>query len=101
MGTNATGLLHNIYKYTTPLVRQSSLTIIQWLFKGMSMITEKECDTNMNSECRYFTHFIDWLGLLKFIICSKTGNLSISENLGYVSVGYSEDRNLETAVTVA
>jgi ribosomal protein S11 len=33
--------------------------------------------------------------------CSKTGNLSIAENLGCVSVRYSEDRNVETAVTVA
>jgi hypothetical protein len=67
----------------------------------MSMITGKECDTNMNSEYRYITQFIDCIGLLKFIICSKTGNLSIAENLGCVSVGYSEDRNLETTVTVA
>jgi hypothetical protein len=33
--------------------------------------------------------------------CSKTGNLSTAENLGYVSVGYSEERNLEIAVTAA
>jgi hypothetical protein len=55
----------------------------------------------MNSEYRYITQFIYCIGLLKFIICSKTGNLSVAENLGCVSVGYSEDVNLETAVTVA
>jgi hypothetical protein len=54
----------------------------------------------MNSEYRYITKFIDCIGLLKFIICSKSANLSIAENLGCVSVGYSEDRKLETAVTV-
>ena len=65
------------------------------------MTTGKECDTSMNSEYRYIIQFINCIGLLKFIICSKTGNLSIAENLRCVSVGYSEDRKLETAVTVA
>jgi hypothetical protein len=32
---------------------------------------------------------------------SKTVDLFIAENLGCVSVGYYEGRNLETAVTVA
>lgn len=65
------------------------------------MIAGKECDTSMNSEYRYIIKFINCIGLLKFIISSKTGNLSIAENLRCVSVGYSEDSNLETAVTVA
>jgi len=67
----------------------------------MSMIKGKECDTSVNSEYRYIIQFVNSTGLLKFIICSKNGNLSIAENLRCVSVGYSEDKNLETAVTVA
>jgi hypothetical protein len=65
----------------------------------MSKIIGKVCDTNMNSEYGCTTQFIGCIELLMFIICSKTGNLSIAENVVCVSVGYSEDRNIEKDVT--
>jgi hypothetical protein len=34
-------------------------------------MTEKECDTNMNSECRHITKFINCIELFMFIIVQK------------------------------
>jgi hypothetical protein len=99
---NASGILQNIYKYTKPLVKQTIFTE----FYIMTFYRDVYDNTKImwhQHEFRVQTyHTIYQLYRTPHVYCgSKTGNLSIAENLGCVSVGYSEDRNLETAVTVA